>query len=37
MYTRRDLVRALGIIPALQAQPDFLARLNHRLLGRTSR
>jgi aryl-alcohol dehydrogenase-like predicted oxidoreductase len=37
MYTRRDLVRALGFIPALQSQPDFLARINHRLLGRTGR
>ena len=37
MYSRRDLVRALGFIPALQAQPDFLARINHRLLGRTGR
>jgi aryl-alcohol dehydrogenase-like predicted oxidoreductase len=37
MYTRRDVVRVLGVIPALQAQPDFLARLNHRLLGRTGR
>lgn len=37
MYTRRDLVRALGVIPTLQAQPEFLARINHRLLGRTGR
>ena len=43
MYTRRELARALGAIPALhmgasaQLQSEFVARLNHRLLGRTGR
>ena len=43
MFTRRELARALGAIPALQMgasaqlQPEFAAKLNHRLLGRTGR
>jgi len=43
MYTRREIARALGAIPALrmgasaQLQSEFVARLNHRLLGRTGR
>lgn len=43
MYTRRELLRALGAIPALhfgagtRLQADFLSRIHHRLLGRTGR
>jgi aryl-alcohol dehydrogenase-like predicted oxidoreductase len=37
MYTRRDLARALGVIPAFEAQPDLPARIHYRLLGRTGR